>query len=62
MMEETEKLTIEELNIIKESLGYSTYNVENSQSQSSYEVKRDKLNAISVVRAKISELIKNRKD
>lgn len=60
-MEESEKLTIEELNLIKESLVYSTYNVENSRSNSSYEQKRDKLNAIAAVREKISTLIKNKK-
>jgi hypothetical protein len=60
-MAEPIQLTIDDLLIIKESLQYSTYNVENSQSHDSYEQKRDKLNSIAAVRDKVSQLIKQGK-
>jgi hypothetical protein len=61
-MEGNIELTIDDLNVIKESLKYSTYNVENSQSHASYEQKRDKLSEIAVVREKISQMIKDAKN
>jgi hypothetical protein len=61
-MEKVTQLTINDLLVIKESLQYTTYNIENSENQAPYEQKQDKLNRIASVRDKISQLIKeNRK-
>ena len=54
------KFSKEELNMLKESLLYSISNVEQSQDydNTTYHLKREKLNKLSELKSKISGLIK----
>jgi hypothetical protein len=60
-MNNTFELTIEDLNVIKESLKYSKQRIEDYQEHPSYEIKQQKLAPINEVALKVSELIRAKK-
>ena len=58
----TEKLTQQELEMIREALNYTKRSIQNYEHYPSYEFKQQRLNEVDTVRQKISQMIKETKN
>lgn len=60
-MSQLETLTLEDLNVIKESLKYTKLKFDDYQGYPSYDFKQKRVNEVAEVLFKVSEIIKSKK-